>query len=150
MLETERLRIYVTTQAEMEEIIRSETDATLKIAYREMLDGCLSHPEQWDWYAVWLIELKDGTPIGDLCFKGVGTDGATEIGYGILDDFQGCGYATEAVSAAVEWAENQPGIDHVEAETEPDNIASQRVLAKCGFCPTGTVGDEGPRFVRRR
>ena len=37
----------------------------------------------------------------------------------------------------------------VEAETEPDNAASQRVLAKCGFVPNGIVGEEGPRYVRR-
>ncbi len=33
------------------------------------------------------------------------------------------------------------------AETEPGNIASQRVLEKAGFIPTGTNGEEGPRFV---
>lgn len=35
----------------------------------------------------------------------------------------------------------------VEAETAPDNKASQRVLEKCGFVPDGTTGEEGPRFV---
>ena len=34
----------------------------------------------------------------------------------------------------------------VEAETAPDNKASQRVLEKCGFVPDGT-GVEGPHFV---
>lgn len=34
----------------------------------------------------------------------------------------------------------------VEAETAPDNKASQRVLEKCGFVPDGT-GVEEPRFV---
>ena len=28
-----------------------------------------------------------------------------------------------------------------------DNIVSQKVLAKCGFNPTGTIGEEGPRFI---
>lgn len=34
----------------------------------------------------------------------------------------------------------------VEAETAPDNKASQRVLEKRGFVPDGT-GVEGPHFV---
>ncbi len=148
-IETNRLKIYPATQELMDAAIRSQTDMHLTEAYREMLDGALSHPDQWEWYAMWQIELKDGTPIGDLCFKGICADGTTEIGYGIEDAHQGRGYATEAVAAAAAWAENQPGIAHIVAETEPGNAASQRVLKKCGFRPTGTFGAEGPRFMRK-
>ena len=56
---------------------------------------------------------------------------------------------TEAVSAVVEWAEKQPGVRTVEAEVEAGNIASIRVLEKCGFTRTGTMGEEGPRFFRK-
>ena len=115
-----------------------------------MLDGCLAHPEQWEWYAIWLIELRDGTRVGDLCFKGLREGGVAEIGYGILDEHQGHGYATEAVKAVLTWAFAQPGITAIEAETDPGNIASQRVLAKCGFVPNGVMGEEGPRFVLAR
>ena len=31
--------------------------------------------------------------------------------------------------------------------TEADNLASQRVLEKAGFVPSGEYGEEGPRFV---
>ena len=67
-----------------------------------------------------------------MCFKGL-EDTNPEIGYGILDEFQRNGYATEAVKLAVKWAFEQPKIVAVEAETDPDNVASQKVLAKCGF-----------------
>ncbi len=148
MIETKRLRIYPATQAQMESIIAAETDIVLKTAYTEMLDGCLQHPDQWQWYAMWIIELRDGTRIGDLCFKGLDTNGVVEIGYGIQNDFQGQGYATEAANAAVAWGLQQPAVTRVEAETEPDNLASQRVLEKCGFRPSGVMGAEGPRFFR--
>ena len=97
---------------------------------------------------MWMIELRDGTHIGDLCFKGPGTNGTVEIGYGVLEEYQGHGYAAEAVGAAVSWALQQPGVNRVEAETEPDNRASQRVLEKCGFLPSGVIGEEGPRFFK--
>ena len=71
-----------------------------------------------------------------------------EIGYGILEEYQSQGYATEAVGAAANWALKQSNVTRVEAETEPDNRASQRVLEKCGFLPSGTFGEEGPRFFR--
>ena len=148
MIETKQLRIYPATQAQMKAFIAAETDAELKKAYTEMLDGCLRNPNQWEWYAMWMIELRDGTHIGDLCFKGLGANGAVEIGYGILEEYQGRGYATEAVCAAVNWALQQPGVTRVEAETEQNNRASKRVLEKCGFLPSGTVGEEGPRFFK--
>jgi len=148
MIETKRQRIYPATREQMEAFIGSETDAELKKAYTEMLEGCLRNPDQWEWYAMWMIELRVGTHIGDLCFKGFGANGVVEIGYGILEEYQGQGYATEAVGAAVNWALQQPGVTRVEAETTLDNRASQRVLEKCGFLPSGIFGEEGPRFFR--
>lgn len=146
-METERLRVYPATREQMEACIASETDAELKAAYAEMLAGCLSCPAQWNWYAMWMIERKDGTHVGDLCFKGLAPNGVVEIGYGISEAYQGRGYATEAVQAALAWALAQPEVSAVEAETDAGNAASQRVLEKCGFVANGTVGDEGPRFT---
>ena len=148
MIETARLKIYPASREQMEAFVAAETDDELKKAYAEMLEGCLSHPDAWDWYAMWNIELRSGTHIGDLCFKGPGS--APEIGYGILEEYQGRGYATEAVEAAVAWAFEQPGVTAVEAEAAPDNRASLRVLEKCGFLPNGTIGEEGPRFIAVR
>ncbi len=147
-IETNRLRIHTTSREEMRRIIDSQTDDVLQEAYQEMLQGSLDHPEQWEWYAIWTIERKDGSNVGDLSFKGFNDDGSVEIGYGINETHQGQGYATEAVNAAVLWALRQPGVTRVEAETQPDNQASRRVLEKCGFVPTGIDGEEGPRFVR--
>ena len=147
-IETKRLKIYPAAREQMEAFAAAETDAELRKAYTEMLEGCIKHPDQWEWYAMWMIELRDGTHIGDLCFKGLGTDGSVEIGYGILEEYRGKGYAAEAVDAAVNWAMKQPAVARVEAETEPDNRASQRVLEKCGFLPSGTMGEEGPRFYK--
>ena len=130
--------------------IASEQDEELKKAYTEMLEGCLRRPGQWDWYAIWMIEKTDGTHIGDLCFKGLQENGIAEIGYGILEAFQGQGYATEAVRAACRWAFLNPDVTSLEAETDAGNAASQRVLQKCGFRPNGTFGEEGPRFTLGR
>lgn len=150
MIETKRLRIYPANRSQMESIISSETNAELKAAYSEMLDGCLQHPDQWDWYAIWIIELSDGTHIGDLCFKGLDSNGVAEIGYGILEEYQGQGYATEAVKAALRWAFQNPNVTAIEAETDANNAASKRVLEKCGFIANGIMGKEGPRYTLKR
>ena len=65
-----------------------------------------------------------------------------------------CGFLSytsyTAVDTAVEWALRQPGVCRVEAETDPENQKSQRVLEKCGFVPSGTIGEEGPRFYKEK
>lgn len=81
------------------------------------------------------------------CFKGPVKNHAVEIGYGIQPEQEGHGYTTEALQAMTQWAFSQKDVVFVEAETAPDNKASQRVLEKCGFVPDGTTGEEGPRFV---
>ncbi len=147
MIETSRLNIYAASQEMMAAFIEAQIADVLKAAYTEMLNGCLEHPDQWDWYAIWMIELKDGTHIGELCFKGLSADGIAEIGYGISAEYQNNGYATEAVKAALEWAFAHPDTAAVEAETDSENTASKRVLEKCGFARNGIIGEEGPRWV---
>ena len=149
MIETERLHIYPASKEEMEDFISSQTNDILKTAYQEMLAGCLMHQEEWNYYAIWMIEKKDGTHIGECCFKGISPNGSAEIGYGISEEYQGRGYATEAVNAIVEWVLQQHRVLSVVAEAEADNLASIRVLQKCGFLPTGEIGKEGLRFARK-
>ena len=150
MIETKRLKIYAASREQMEAFIAAEEIDVLKAAYTEMLDGCLAHPDQWEWYAIWMIERKDGTHVGELCFKGLDGSGAVEIGYGIAEDFRGCGYATEAVEAVLAWALRQDAVHCVTAEVERDNIASRRVLEKTGFEPTGATGEEGPIYRKAK
>ena len=150
MIETSRLKIFVASEEQMKKFIDLQTIDELKIAYNEMLNGSLMHKDEWEWYAMWMIELKDGTHIGELCFKGVSKDGVVEIGYGIIDKYQGNGYATDAVNAVVNWALNQPGISCVKAETDEFNIASKKVLKKVGFKITDERGEEGSIFIYKK
>lgn len=146
-VQTERLIIHPASDAQMRDLIAAETDEELKAAYSQMLAGCLASPEQRQWYAAWFIDTLSGERVGDLCFKGITHGGSTEIGYGLLPEYWGRGYATEAVTAMARWAAAQPGICAVEAEAEETNLASQRVLQKAGFVPNGIRGEEGPRYV---
>ena len=147
---TKRLTLRPMTETEMETLIAGEQDAHLKQAYEQMLRGCRENPEQWAFYACWQIAVKDGTPVGDLCFKGAPKDGATEIGYGILPAYQGNGYATEAVAAAMEWAFGKVSeLYYILAEAEESNAPSRRVLEKLGFVSIGQ-GSEGTLYEKER
>ena len=152
VVKTEHLTIYPLSDSEMGNLIVVELDTDMKLAYLEMLDGCKQNPEQRIWYAVWDMLLNDqkSKSVGDLSFKGLNANGMVEIGYGIKKEYEGQGYMTEAVAAMVGWAGEQIGVNYIEAETEPDNKASQRVLEKNGFHLNGIMGDEGPRYIFKK
>lgn len=149
-IETDRLNIRPMNKQELRELIESYriTVPELSMAYAEMLAACENYPEHFLWYTSWkMCRKEDGKEIGYAGFKGLQKDGSVEIGYGVKDAYQGHVYATEGTQALCQWALEQEGVSKVEAETEPNNTASQRVLEKNGFHPTGQVGEEGPRYV---
>ena len=53
------------------------------------------------------------------------------VGYGVVSWRQGQGYATRALALLLPHAWRL-GLEHVEVVTEPDNVASRRVIAACG------------------
>jgi RimJ/RimL family protein N-acetyltransferase len=91
------------------------------------------HPEAGTWDGL-ILHKADHVLIGDMGFKG-GPDerGMVEIGYSIIPEYQGRGYATEMARALIAWAFSQPDITVVTAECFDDNIGSIRVLEKVGM-----------------
>lgn len=149
-LETPRLVIEPMTFEELAKlvVIYGEKVPELSQAYQEMLNGCQQHVQDYIWYTSWKMCLKEnGQQVGDAGFKGPAQNGRVEVGYGIIEQYQGQGYATEGVRAVCAWALRQNDVQAVEAETEPNNKASQNVLNKLGFIATGQNGQEGPRFI---
>lgn len=72
--------------------------------------------------------------VGSVVFHGApDEEGAVEIAYGVEEDSQRFGYATEAVLASVVWALEQPEVRIIRAATPPWHLGSQRVLEKCGL-----------------
>lgn len=102
------------------------------------------------WTAYYCLLRRPRILIGLAGFKSRPAGGSVELGYGILEKYQRRGFATEVVTALTGWA-FQNGATRVFAETLPELIASQRVLAKCQFQLAGAGSEPGViRFVRRR
>ncbi|GAA0106777.1 GNAT family N-acetyltransferase [Paraclostridium sordellii] len=99
------------------------------------LELALNNQDHFQWYVDWQIILKsENKIIGSLGFKGKPNEKSeVEIGYGINEKYQKYGYMTEAIKSVVKWAIKQNGVNCVIAETERDNIASERVLIKNNF-----------------
>ena len=132
---TKRLQIVPMTKEELQNYVNKykDIDDDLSKAYGEMLYGCIKYPDEYLWYTNWkIIKIDGGNIIGSIGFKGF-NNGYPEIGYGVEEEYEGKGYATEGVKALCQWAFNQEKVLAVEAETTVDNIVSQKVLLKNGF-----------------
>ena len=81
----------------------------------------------------------DGDIVGKIALCNVrrGSFQNAIVGYSIDEACNGRGYGTIALKLAVDHAFRQHQLHRVEAGTLPDNVASQRVLAKAGFARIG-------------
>ncbi|MEV8020289.1 GNAT family N-acetyltransferase [Streptomyces sp. NPDC086554] len=80
-----------------------------------------------------IIERASGLVIGAIGLFWPPSDGALEIGYGIVVSRRGRGYAPEATRALIAYALNLPDVHTVYADVELSNPASVRVLEKSGL-----------------
>jgi ribosomal-protein-alanine N-acetyltransferase len=93
------------------------------------------------WYGYYGV-VVEGLPDAPVLVAGGGclgppVDGVVEIGYSVLPGFQRRGYATELMTAVVDWLELDERVHHITAETAADNVASRRLLARLGFRESG-------------
>jgi [ribosomal protein S5]-alanine N-acetyltransferase len=98
----------------------------------------------------WYILLREPRQvIGNCGFKTLPQNGCVEVGYSVLEAFQGNGYCTEAIKALIERAFSHAEVERVRAETFPHLIASKRVMEKCGMAYVGEGNEEdGMKTIR--
>jgi RimJ/RimL family protein N-acetyltransferase len=99
-----------------------------------------------------VVRAVDGLVVGSIGFFGppaAADDGVpeAEIGYGLVADARGRGVATEAVTGLLTHAD-RAGV-RVRASVSPDNAASVRVLAKCGFTDLRGADPDGNLVMAR-
>lgn len=98
----------------------------------ETINFLISQYEKSDGPLVYPVLLKDKTNVGYV--QAVPTeDGAWEIGYHVGKQYTGVGYATEAVKSFLPVIMKQLGINEIYGICDAENIASCKVLEKCGF-----------------
>ncbi|BBH16294.1 hypothetical protein Back2_05810 [Nocardioides baekrokdamisoli] len=95
--------------------------------------------------------VRGVTVLGSIGFFGPPEDvdgvSEVEIGFGLVREAWGWGFATEAVKALVDTAEAEDV--RVRASVEPTNAASLRVLAKAGFTQLLRATDDGHLVMAR-
>jgi RimJ/RimL family protein N-acetyltransferase len=91
---------------------------------------CLNSQNTWLQLAVC---LKEGQMIGDIGIHFLEDDYQIEIGYTLSPEYQGNGYALEAVKAVMKFAFTDLKKHRIIASVDPDNIQSIKLLERIGF-----------------
>lgn len=92
-------------------------------------------------YPLFLFRLKDGQIVGGLTLSNIRRHPAQAgtLGYWVGESYAMQGYMTEALTALRGHAFSQLNLSRLEAACLPDNIASRRLLERCGFRHEGTA-----------
>ena len=102
-------------------------------------------------YGNWGILLNDETEItGWAGLQFLPELNETEVGFLLAPPNWGKGYATEAARASLRFGFEQAHLDHIIALVHPDNLASRRVIEKCGMRCQDTLRLWGVDLMRYR
>jgi ribosomal-protein-alanine N-acetyltransferase len=74
----------------------------------------------------------------------------TEVGFLLDRPFWGRGYATESALASLRFGFERFNLDHIIALVHPENLASQRVVEKCGLTYVDALTLWGIELLRYR
>ena len=152
IFETPRLFVRTLLDTDFPHVYRMQSDPdAMRYIRAPVTDEQIVHERVTMWEAyrakcpglgVFALESKiDGAFVGYVTARHVDFDPATgeyEIGYAIAPECWGRGLASEIVPPLCRYLFDISGAPQLVAFTDPENIASQRVLLKSGFREVGT------------
>ena len=109
-------------------------------AVRERLRARPDEAPWWNWL---MVERETERAVGSVAFGGPPDEsGAVLIGYAMYEQFEGHGYATEAVKAMIAWAFQQAGVRQVRTLAPVWNTPAVRVAENVGMRPVAADEDD--------
>ncbi len=147
-IETERLRLRAHQLADFEALAAAWADPTMvrhigaPSTRSESWARLLRYRGHWALmgFGLWAVEeLATGVYVGDLGLAEFQRDieprieGTPEAGWAFVPAVAGKGYATEALRAALQWADTNLAALKTCCIITPENGASVRVAEKCGY-----------------
>ena len=87
-------------------------------------------------FGMWMLrDAGSGAVIGRAILRHLDVEGTdeVEVGYGFMPEYWGRGLATEIAHACIRIGLDRLRVPSLVAITTPANLASQRVMQKCGL-----------------
>ena len=101
---------------------------------KSFIEGCRKYYKKHPGLGIWAAQTKaSGDFIGWTALKDLDNTEDIEVGYRLLKEFWGNGYATESSKALIEYGFNELKLNKLVAVALPENTASVRVLVKAGM-----------------
>lgn len=92
-----------------------------------------------------IVERSSNKVVGSINLKGPpNAAGEVEIGWGLIENARGKGYATEASAAVIRWTLHQPCVSTISATIPDDNYPSQRLAKRLGLTRTSETRRDLP------
>lgn len=138
LLAVEDLKLWLKDKRFLEDKIEKEMDyeeikGPLMRAFEIKIGNLEKNPGSEVWHSYFAI-ATDNKIIGAIGPKGeMNRESAIEIGYGINEKYWNKGIMTEALALFCDYYLNRLGVGKIVAETDRDNLASQKVLIKNSF-----------------
>ena len=161
---TPRLILRLMERAVVDACLAGDLERAGQLLGAQIPDALLAHPSSLEyaqlrlnedplyrpWSARAMILPDAGTMVGHVRFHSRPDPadlhsyarGAVEFGYRVFPAYQRQGYASEAVGAAMQWAQTGFGVDRFIVSVSPDNQASRALIARFGFAKVGEQMDE--------
>jgi ribosomal-protein-alanine N-acetyltransferase len=115
---------------------------------REKLTRQIAHFEQHG-FGMCAVDLAaSGETIGAAGLQHLEGGPEVEVGYRLLKERWGQGYATESARASIDFGFDEVGLERIVAVALETNIASRRVLEKCGLREVGLTHVYGLEHVK--
>ena len=119
---------------------QEETDHFLKLN----IEQYNTEPKYGRWAA---IEKSTGIAVGSFAIIPIEGTAKMQVGYALMPEYWGKGYATELARSGVHYFFGNTVIDVVYAVAEQPNTASENVLFKVGFTISGYRMEEGKKLI---
>ena len=106
---------------------------TMVDAHKYLLNGPMKSYQE-NGFGLFMVEMKDShTPIGMCGLIKREALVHVDIGFALLPEYAGNGYAFEVAAATLDHAKTKLGLNHIVAITSADNIRSIALLNKIGL-----------------
>jgi [ribosomal protein S5]-alanine N-acetyltransferase len=149
-IETERLCIRKLTMTDVDEVLVFTSDPR-EVQYTALF-GVMKTKEEVEKYIAEIvnnypkgapellaISLKDSKKVVGLIALDVESISRADIMYAVAPDYWGKGIATEAARAMLKFGFKILGLNRIQGVCDPRNVASARVLEKCGMLYEGLL-----------
>jgi ribosomal-protein-alanine N-acetyltransferase len=154
IFETERLFVRLYTMDDFDNLFRLNGDEEVmryiratqtKEQAKEFLKKIIAAYTEAPGIGRWGMYLRENNEfVGSFAVLPVEHSDKLQLGYALLKENWGKGYASESVKEGIRYAFRKLKLKEVAAITYPENISSQKVLLKNGFAfsNTFTEGDK--------